>query len=657
MVDDNIDPENNKSKTREKLREEYKERIEDDPEHINSELLFGIAERVLYDVTGENRFNLLIPTNEEAYAHTYTIRDLLKFTEPSKLADIDHFVLAFLEGSFFIGTAKYKNALNVKTRVVVASRIWCLFYIKDKIFVMDEKQPDLHHTYYFDSILKILQLCFTIKQREWFETEYRSHNIDEGLLFQLGEGLVVRMLYQTIVQDIDSENPLCKLVKIHKTSYFDNKGERQKNPILYISDRYNGYYAISKNNPPVFNYNSVDDVFFEYYKDVRGLAGGWEEKIDVSVVDPKKKVEDFEDFRDFLGEYTYDETYLSKQEYVDLIYCNMLSMYFEPKVRPIFDIVGEAGSGKSYLCRNCVQFATHSKNDVTKIDQNKPESIEVVASANKMFAWDNVTHISEDMADSLCTISTGATASKRELYTTHSLASFDISAYVWLSTTKDDIGMKREDLMERTIYVFLKKGFTSKTKKINADEISVWYKKERYAEMFYMLFTHLEKMLHYIDKTKPYVVSRLDDWSRLMKSASIAIGRTPEYMEDILKKEILSKNQVRGGMDRTVDPLLEAIGTGKLKVNTDYTTKQIYDVMVGLDTEGDLTTGKYGATPRSLGRGFTTKKDMYESMGLEIEQRRTGKKRYYVFKVPYVYGGDLYKTQAEVEDDYMNNKD
>jgi len=651
MTDNNLDPD----KEIQKMDEEFEERLKDDPEYTNTELLFGIAERVLYDVTGEERFNLLVATNEEAYSHTYTIRDLLKFTEPAKLADIDHFVLAFLENFYFIGTAKYKNALNVKTRVVVATKIWCLFYIKDKVFVVDEQQPDLHHTYYFDPDLKALQLCFTVKLREWFETEYRSHNIDEGLLFQLGEGLVVRMLYQTIVRDIYSENPLCKLVKIHKTYYFNDSDE--KNPIICIEDRYNGYYLISMNNPPKFYYNGENDIFFEYYKDVRGLSGGYNEKIDISMVNPKKKVEEFEDFRDFLKEYAYDETSLSKQEYVDLIYCNLLSMYFNPKVRPIFDIVGEAGSGKSYLCRNCVQFVTHSKNDVMKIDQNKSESLEVVASANRMFALDNVTHISEDIADSLCTISTGATAGKRELYTTNTLASYNISAFVWLSTTKEDIGMKREDLMERTIYIFLKKGFTLNTKKINADEISIWYRKERYIEMFYMLFIHLEKMLHYIDKIKPYVTSRLDDWSRLMKCASIAIGRTPEYMEDILKKEIISKNQIRGEMDRTVEPLLDAIGTGKLKVNTDYTTQYIYDVLVGLDTEGDLTSGKYGMTPRSLGRGFTTKKDMYQSMGIEVEQRRTGKKRYYYFKVPHVYGGNTYKTQSEIEDDYANNKD
>jgi len=561
------------------------------------------------------------------------------FVEQALIGEIFKFMKLIMgRGSFDLGLKLKFNANEAKS---IASRLWAEWFIRDKLFVMDKEQPDIHHTYFFEPKLKIIILCFDIKSVLGFQVEYRSEYIDQSIVDHLGYERMASHLYQAILRDSKKESKHVRVVKIHKTSYYNNE-----DIILYISDRFQGYYKIDDKGYLSHHDNSENDIFFEFYKDIKGMGGGHNERILLDEIKEKDKKK-WVDFRDFLNDYEFDISELTKEEWMDLIYCNLLTMYFEPEVKPIFKLVGEAGSGKSYLMGNCVAFVTHSKVDKTTINEEKPEDLQIAASHSRMVPWDNVTKISNEMANAMCIISTGGIAAKRELYTTHSIATFDIRAYLWLSTTVYDLGLWREDLAERMIHVFLEK---IKKKIINAKQISIFSEKERYLQMFGSMFEHLKVMILNVEKIEPSKLSRLDDWTRMMKAASIAIGRSTSYMENILQKENTIKQRLMAEGEQTVEPLLVAFGTGRLQLGKWYKTKEILDALIALPDNDLVTSGKYGTTTRSLAGTFKKKRKMFESLGLIVERSDKLFQGSYRWKFTHIeYGEDQESYQQDYD--------
>jgi energy-coupling factor transporter ATP-binding protein EcfA2 len=121
---------------------------------------------------------------------------------------------------------------------------------------------------------------------------------------------------------------------------------------------------------------------------------------------------------------------------------------------PILAISGYAGSGKTtsanYL-RSLIDPFTKGK-VLSKFPESS-DHIAIHAQRRRILAIDNVSHISADQSDFLCTVSTGGGTSKRELFSNHDEIILDVQNLIILTSIGNVV--TKPDLLERSIVVDL----------------------------------------------------------------------------------------------------------------------------------------------------------------------------------------------------------
>ena len=121
---------------------------------------------------------------------------------------------------------------------------------------------------------------------------------------------------------------------------------------------------------------------------------------------------------------------------------------------PILAISGYAGSGKT-------TSANHLRSLIDPFTKGKvlsklPESsdrIAIHAQRRRILAIDNVSHISADRSDFLCTVSTGGGISKRELFSNQEEIILDVQNLIILTSIGNVV--TKPDLLERSIVIDL----------------------------------------------------------------------------------------------------------------------------------------------------------------------------------------------------------
>jgi energy-coupling factor transporter ATP-binding protein EcfA2 len=117
---------------------------------------------------------------------------------------------------------------------------------------------------------------------------------------------------------------------------------------------------------------------------------------------------------------------------------------------PILAISGYAGSGKTtsanYL-RSLIDPFTKGK-VLSKFPESS-DHIAIHAQRRRILAIDNVSHISADQSDFLCTVSTGGGTSKRELFSNHDEIILDVQNLIILTSIGNVV--TKPDLLERSI--------------------------------------------------------------------------------------------------------------------------------------------------------------------------------------------------------------
>jgi hypothetical protein len=83
---------------------------------------------------------------------------------------------------------------------------------------------------------------------------------------------------------------------------------------------------------------------------------------------------------------------------------------------PVLAIDGEAGSGKSTVCKMLRRLIDPNKADLRAPPRNEGDLL-IAAMNGRIVALDNVSYIEAEMADALCRLATDAGLSKRTLYT------------------------------------------------------------------------------------------------------------------------------------------------------------------------------------------------------------------------------------------------
>lgn len=115
---------------------------------------------------------------------------------------------------------------------------------------------------------------------------------------------------------------------------------------------------------------------------------------------------------------------------------------------PLLELIGEQGSAKSLtqaILRNVIDPSTTELRSAPK----NSEDVFVGAGVNWLLAYDNVSHLSADLQDTLCRIATGASYATRRLYTNAEEAA--IRAKRPVSINGIGVAVTAQDLVDRTI--------------------------------------------------------------------------------------------------------------------------------------------------------------------------------------------------------------
>ncbi len=121
---------------------------------------------------------------------------------------------------------------------------------------------------------------------------------------------------------------------------------------------------------------------------------------------------------------------------------------------PILAISGYAGSGKTTTA-NCLRslIDPFTKGKVLSKLSESSDRIAIHAQRRRILAIDNVSHISADRSDFLCTVSTGGGIGKRELFSDQGEVILDVQNLIILTSIGNVV--TKVDLLERAVVIEL----------------------------------------------------------------------------------------------------------------------------------------------------------------------------------------------------------
>lgn len=243
--------------------------------------------------------------------------------------------------------------------------------------------------------------------------------------------------------------------------------------------------------------------------------------------------------------------YLNIKDLDDLnMIVSFLLASFRPEIpKPILNLTGEAGTGKSMNTRLIRQFIDPAKQkDLLKKEIDDKE-LPVAAESQYLLAFDNLSGISKEGSDLLCVVSTGGSMTKRKLYTDTDEIIVDMKKTVILNGI-DDIA-KRPDLMSRTLFIETPK--LANDKKKTESEIWKGFKKDSPYILGALVNAVSTGLRNKGNDRTPY--PRMQDYGRFIADSSEALEWDKGYWQDIY-----IKNQATGAEQSiTSDPFASAL--------------------------------------------------------------------------------------------------
>ena len=216
----------------------------------------------------------------------------------------------------------------------------------------------------------------------------------------------------------------------------------------------------------------------------------------------------------------------------------MLECFRSNTVYPILEIIGGQGTGKTTLCKMLKSLIDPAKPEL----QSRPKSTDdlyISARNNHLVAIENLSHLSEDMQDTCCQISTGSGVSKRKLYSDADEVSYEVHTPLLLNGIVPLA--TRPDMISRTIRIRLEplEGSERKT------ESSVMKDFEEARPRILAALMHLQAIaLATPVSANRYQLPRLADFALLGEAIGQHLGQPPgafiQLMEEMQKASYLA---------------------------------------------------------------------------------------------------------------------
>ncbi|MHA1341024.1 MAG: hypothetical protein ACTSO2_13710 [Promethearchaeota archaeon] len=508
--------------------------------------------------------------------------------------DIKNFLRQFIH--LFKLPNKVKCKLRVTQRREIASE-FLIDYINTKgKFIVDEKRKYDNEGIYYVYDCKVISIYTDEFQRMLIPFVDKKEN-----------------LLNRIIANSDNY-PIVKIFKYFHYNQDDNE--------IYFTDFRSGYYIITENH--VFHYfNGENDIYFIYTNE--------EDYINIDFEDIENK-----DLTEFFNKFNFEENFLKKMDYVNVLYAYTLSVVFDSIInaKPILMIRGQQGSGKTTLSRELLRFLIGSKAQAIRLDYSKTDELDVILSNYKYILLDNVEYINKAIQDAMAIASTNGIKIKRKLYTTNQTIEFNYSCFI--IATAINPRLRRSDIVDRMILINLKR-----FKEFIPDE-DIMLTKETLNEYYASFFNTLMKMLKILKEgniPEYYKKYRLSSFYRIFSVALLSLDIEDIDIEEILDSVDKTLQDYLFEEDELIDLICDILdgkiivpnalgGHTTLSFTNNMTSKKLREILI----EAGLNRDKY--TARKIIMTLTNMKDNLDKIGIVFEKKivRSNKRVYNIYK-------------------------
>ena len=144
----------------------------------------------------------------------------------------------------------------------------------------------------------------------------------------------------------------------------------------------------------------------------------------------------------------FDENGLSAENYKDLFFLWMMSIYFLDTNKPMACVTGPPGSGKSFVFKKML-YMMFGNASALKLMPEKSADFFPMVTNNKISVLDNVDSYKPWVQDALASCATGGTVSIRKLYTTNEEYEIPLRCFIGITTAAPSFN--RNDIADRLI--------------------------------------------------------------------------------------------------------------------------------------------------------------------------------------------------------------
>lgn len=283
------------------------------------------------------------------------------------------------------------------------------------------------------------------------------------------------------------------------------------------------------------------------------------------------------------------------------------------KTRPLLLLNGPKGSSKTSALRALLRVLLGKSVDVLAVNTTKESRKDVEATLTKrhIAVLDNVDGHIHWLKDLLATAATGATITRRRLYTTNTEVEYPIKAFVAMTSREPDT-FTRDDIADRLLIQKVDRRKSFKPEVALLSEIDK-LRPAFWAEMLKIIRAVVEALA--TRKEAEHTSHRLADWAVLALVVGPAIGIKRQTVEQLLDKMDYEKNDFvieNDPLHLLLVQLLEA-GNGVVEWTN---TKDLYKLLKEyMDADRPEI-----RSSRSLGKRLANAIDDYEE-SITIEKR------------------------------------
>lgn len=288
---------------------------------------------------------------------------------------------------------------------------------------------------------------------------------------------------------------------------------------------------------------------------------------------------------------------------------------------PILVITGEQGSGKSVGCE-CIRAVIDPAIPPLRQMPKNPNDLCAALNSSFLLAFDNISNMSKEMSDILCSLATGSGYAKRALYSDADEVVYKGSRPILISGINDVI--YAPDLAERCIFVeFIRPPDAARRTAKDMNEI---LERER-GNLLGAVLDRVSRALKEVD-----TIHRPSELPRLADFALWVYAGTPEDERGDIWRVLTENRKMKSLITIEDDLLASAVVTLAEKGGYSGTARELLKALGEQERIDKPRPEGWPATPDALGKKLKRLQSVLAEAGITVSQTR-GKERIWIIRL------------------------